>query len=215
MFAPIMFWLFLLFGGPAESAEQIAARAGVSCDHGCLVAEDGWVYEVNRADLTWTARMANCEVLYADSDEARATMWTLVQNFYRRHLAGIDETFASFVTSYSACTSKRWSSAGTIYSSRITPLADRNRRTRWRDIPQAKRDLVLSFFRGEIANRWPGYAIIWTAGYEHHAAHNLAGPYYIEPADCGHSRNAYYKHPDTADFLPWTVRVVPSTEIIE
>lgn len=45
-----------------------------------------------------------------------------------------------------------------------------------------------------------------------HAAPRLIVPYYAVPLDSGWSLNAYYQDPETKDWTPWTVRIVPSTD---
>jgi hypothetical protein len=206
---PVLLW-FLVSVFLPPPAEVVAAKAGATCERGCIVGADGWVYEITRDDLVWTTRAAHCEIeSVLDTDDAPATMWALTQNFYRGHLLGRTESFGSFVSGYSACTSKRWATGGQFYSPRITPIADVNRRTRWNDLPQKTRDFVRSFFRGEMPNRWPGWCYVWTHGWEHHAAPRLIGPFYA--ATHGpRSLNAYYMDPATKDWTPWTVRVVGS-----
>ncbi len=180
------------------------------CQRGCIVGP-GFVYELTRSDLVWTARMAHCEIeTVLDSDDAPATMWSLVTNWTRRRLLGRHESFGSFVSSYSGCTSRRWATGGEFYSPRITPIADANRRTRWADLPQKTRDYVRSFFSGEIPNRWPGWCIVWTHGYESHAARGLIGPFLAVP-DGDHSLNAYYADKSTGHWTAATVRIIPAT----
>jgi hypothetical protein len=205
---PTLIWLLLAPWLPMESPEAVAERNGATCERGCIVGADGWAYEVTRDDLVWLTRSANCEIgSHLDTEDAPATMWALAQNFYRRHLVGRQETLGEFVSNYSACTSKRWATGGSRYSPRITPIADANRRTRWRDLPQRTRDFVRSFLRNEIPNRWPGWCYVWTHGWEHHASPRIIGPYYAAE-DVGRSLNAYYKDPLTVWFMPWTVRIV-------
>lgn len=178
------------------------------CPRGCIVGP-GVFYPITRDDVVWTARMANCEIAgHLDTDDAPATMWSLTQNFVRRKHVGHRESFGSFVSSYSGCTSARWATGGSRYSPRITPIADVNRRLRWNAIPRDVRDFVLSFFRGEHPNRWPGWCWVWTAGWEDHADPRHVGPFYAVD-DVGRSLNAYYQDPATRDWTADTVRIVP------
>ncbi len=208
-FLCLLLWPFM----PCDSAEEIAAEQGAKCERGCIVCGDNWVYEVTRDDLVWTARMANCEIANVlDTDDAPATMWSLAQNFCRMHGVGRTQSWGSFVSHYSGCTSPLWATGGIYYSPRITPIADVNRKTRWNDLPQKTRDYVRSFFRNEIPNRWPGWCWIWTRGWEHHAARNLIGPFYAVK-DEGQSLNAYWKDPATRYWTRWQVRVVAATGV--
>ncbi len=202
-------WCALLWPfAPCESAEDVAARQGAKCERGCIGGSDGWVYEVTRDDLVWFARMANCEIRdYIGTDDADATLWAVVQGFYRAHLVGRNTTLASYASTYSGCTSRLWATGGRYYSPRITPIADVNRKTRWRDLPQRVRDVVRSFFRGEIRNRWPGWCWVWTHGWEHHADSRLIGPFYAVE-DHGQSFNAYYQDAITEHWMPWQVQIV-------
>jgi hypothetical protein len=211
MFAAVFWFLVYLLGPPP--AAQVAVDAGKTCERGCIVgAIDGWVYEITRDDLVWATRAAHCEIeIVLETEDAPATLWALTQNFYRRHLVGRVETFGEFVSMYSACTSRRWATGGDRYSPRVTPIADVNRRTRWRDLPQHTRNFVRSFFAAEIPNRWPGWVYVWTHGWERHAAPRLIGPYYAVPLDTEHSLNAYYSDPATKDWGIWTVRIAPAT----
>lgn len=193
---------------PVEPAEDVAARAGYECERGCIVGADGWVYENTREDQAWFARVVNCEVASViGTDDASAAMWALVQGFYLGHLNGRDRSLASYVTSYSACTSKDWSSAGTRYSPRITPIADANRATRWRDLPQRVRDFARTVLQGHIGNRWPGYVYVLTHGWEREANHRWIGPLYAETRGPG-TYNAYWKDRRTVRWTNWTVRIV-------
>jgi len=213
---PLYLLLFLLLPAPPPSAAQVAAASGAECPRGCIVGADGWVYEVTRNDLVWTTRAAHCEFEDAlATDDAPATMWALVSNFYRRHLVGRVESLAAFVSSYSACTSAKWATGGSKYSPRVTPIADVNRRTKWRDLPQRTRDFVRAFFRGEMPNRWPGWVYVWTHGWESHADRRCVGPYYAVPLDNDHSLNAYYADPATVDWTARTVRIAPATGVVE
>jgi hypothetical protein len=177
------------------------------CPRGCIVAP-GFNYALSRDDLVWTARMASCEIANVlDTDEAPATMWSLVTNFTRRREAGRIESFGGFVSLYSGCTSRRWATGGDRYSPRITPIADVNRRTRWNDIRQDVRDFVHSFFRAEHPNRWPGFCWVWTAGWEKHADPRHVGPFYVV-RDGGQSLNSYWKDPATVTWGADRIRIV-------
>jgi hypothetical protein len=179
------------------------------CPRGCIVGPRVF-YQITRDDLVWVSRAANCEIAsHLDTDDAPATMWSLAQNFVRRKHVGRRESFGSFVSSYSGCTSARWATGGSRYSPRITPIADVNRKLRWSQIPRPVRDFVLSFFRGEMPNRWPGWCWVWTAGWESHADRRHIGPFYAVPRDTGRSLNAYYLDPATRDWMADTVRIVP------
>jgi hypothetical protein len=179
------------------------------CPYGCILADDGDVYVVERSDVVWFARTLTCEVgAYIPGDEAQAVAWALVQNRERYHRAGRDLTLASLVTSYSACTSRDWSSAGTRYHPRITPRADATRAMRWRDIPRRVRAFALGYLRGAYPNRWPGWVYVFTAGRERHADRSWVGPYYTRPPT-GRSRNAYWQDKSTAGWTWRSVRIVP------
>ena len=202
LFALVLAWIFAVHA--VWPAPPVVAAA---CERGCIVDSHGWVYEITRADLVWTARAAQCEIGSSlDTDDAAATMWALAQNFVRRHRLGIDQTWGGFVASYSACTSRMWATGGTRYSPRITPRADATRALRWGAIPRPTRDFVRAFFRGEYPNRWPGWVYVLTSGWEEAAGRRWLGPRYAVPA--GRPRNAYYLDPATRWWGPDTVRVV-------
>ena len=207
---PLLLWFLLAPLLPQETAEEVAAQAGATCERGCIVGmEDHWVYPISRDDTIWTLRMAHCEFEVAlGTDEAPATMWQLVTDFYRRHLAGRKETFAAFVSSYSACTSKAWSTGGTHYSPRVTPIADVNRHLTWYEIPVKTRDFIRSFFAGEIANLHPSFCYVWTRHWESRADRRWSGPFYVIPPDSERSLNSYWADPVTRDWTADTVRIV-------
>lgn len=180
-----------------------------ACPFGCLLADDGDLYALDRADVVWLARATTCEVgSWVPGDEAQAVEWALIQNRERYRRAGRDLSLASLVTSYSACTSRDWSSAGTRYHPRITPRADATRAMRWRQIPRHVRAFVLDLLRGRYPNRWPGWVYVFTGGREDHADPSWDGPYYTPP-HAGRSRNAYWRDPRTVDWTWRSVRIVP------
>jgi hypothetical protein len=205
----LLLWPFM----PCESAEEIAAEQGATCERGCIVGSDGWVYEITKSDLVWFTRMAHCEIeIVIGTDDAEATLWAVVQNFYRRHLLGRTETLGTFAQLYSGCTSPLWATGGRYYSPIITPLADANRATPYAELPAKTREFVLSYFRNEIPNRWPGWVYVWTHGWEDHADGRAIGPFYAV-GDVRHSLNAYYKDPATRHWTRWQVRVVAATGV--
>ncbi len=210
-------WVLVLFSllPSARPAALVAAESGASCDRGCLVGEDGWVYEVTRNDLLWFGRMAHCEIgSVVGTDDSEATLWAVATNFYRRHLVGRRESLGWFASHYSGCTSPLWATGGKFYSPRITPLADANRKTRWDQIPLRTRDLVLRFLSGDVPNRWPGWCYVWTHGWEDRADPRHAGPFYAV-TDEARTLNAYYADPMTVDWTPWTVQIVSAGEVEE
>lgn len=206
---PILAWLLVLLSLPFQSAEQWAALAGAECKRGCIVLADNSVYEVTRSDVSWISRMANCEFASVlDTADAPATMWAVVTNWHRRRMMGRVESLGGFAAAYSGCTSAAWATGGSRYSPRITPLADANRATHYRDLPRDVREFVLSFFRGEVENAHPTWCFVFTRGWESHAPREWGAASYAR-AD-GVSLNAYWPHKSTLDYTPRTIRIVPA-----
>jgi len=202
--------LILLALATPEPAASVAARAGATCQRGCIVAP-GIVYEVTRVDVIILARAVNCEVgSVLETEDAAGAVWALASNWVRRNMLGRVESFGAFVAAYSACTGRKWSSAGWARNRRITPRADANRRLTWSEIPRRSREYALAFLRNEIPNPLPGVVYVLTAGFQRHADPSWVGPYTAPTRGAG-SYNLYWKDPATVEWGTETVRIVPAT----
>lgn len=216
MFPMTVLWFLFatLFGMvPSKTAEEVARDAGATCERGCVVGPNDFVYEVQREDIVIMARAASCEFASVlSTEDADAAIWALTSNFARRRMLGRNETFAGFIMGYSGCTGTKWSSVGTRHSDRITPKADANRQLRWRDIPQRTRDYVRAFFRGEVPNRMPWTTFVLTNGWQKHADPSWIGPY-VARTHGPRSWNLYWADRSTRFWTTATVRLVPPTAV--
>lgn len=200
----------VLVGLPPFSAEDAAKVAGASCRHGCIVGDDGWVYELQRRDLEWLGRAVECEAGVYGAGEQSAVAWALSQQLYQWHKRGLRPTLSAVVQSYSSCCSAKWSSEGPWHHDRITARADYYRALDWGDIPARTRTFVLDWVAGFHPNAMPGIVWWFAHGFEKHAPCEAIGPFYANgPIERG---NVYYKLQQTVFWKPWTVRLVPATQ---
>ena len=92
----------VLIGLPPFSAEDAAEVAGASCRNGCIVGDDGWVYELQRRDIEWLGRAVECEAGVYGEGEQSAVAWALSQQLYQWHKRGLRPTLSAVVQSYSS-----------------------------------------------------------------------------------------------------------------
>lgn len=211
MIAILVAWMVLI-GLPPFSAEQAAEVAGAECRLGCIVGEDGWVYELRRNDVEWLARAVECESgVYGDGEHS-AVAWALAQQLYQWHRrSGGSPSLATVVQAYSSCCSEKWSSEGPLYNERITARADYYRNLDWGDLPSRSRWFVTNWLRGDYPNELPGVVWWFAHGFERYAPHEAIGPFYVDHQDDGRG-NVYYKIKPTVFYKTWTVRLVPATQ---
>jgi hypothetical protein len=220
MFPNLVLWLMLVWSStvqvpPLDQPLPNGLPPGMTCPYGCIVASDGWAYQMERNDLTWMAKLAMVESgPRFVREEASATVWAVIQNFVRvnRHRNEVDRLrFGTFVQNYSAALSKRWSSQGTRHHARITPRADRYRPLTWLDLPKRWRQFAVEVVCARVSNRSPGYVHVLARGFEERAAPDLIGPWYATTEDVHPGGNAYYAVPESRGWGPDEVRIVPAT----
>jgi len=206
---PVLLWFLVSVFLPPPAA-VVAERAGATCERGCIVGADGWVYEVKPRDQVWLARALEVEVGdFLGTQEGDVTAWLFVQGFYLRHLLGDHGTLAGYVMGYSPATRIKWSAPDDDWDPREVERPRHEWKIRWVVIPEHVRVFTDSFLRGDVANQMPGVVYCFTHGWEHRADDSWIGPSYAAPHR-GRSYNAYYRDRRTEDWTPWTVRVVGS-----
>jgi len=189
---------------------------GHICPWGCISGADGSVYEITRNDITWIAKVSKAEsgprFVRAESS---ATIWAIVQNFYRvngRRHRDDKLSLATFIQNYSAACSAAWATGGAkAPHPRITPRADRYRAMSWDEIPRRWRRFAVSFICGEVPNDSPGRVHVLARGFEDSAARTLFGPWYATTETQHPGGNAYYWTKETLGWERDEVRIVPAT----
>lgn len=189
------------------------------CRYGCIlyggVGDARERYEVTWADIEMLAKVVRFESgPRFVPEEASATAWALVQGWAvvnGRRSTKDRIALAAYVGGYSAACSRTWASGGTKYSARITPRADRCRRTTWDDLPKPWREFATSFFVAQVPNRTPGLYHVLARGFERWAGPKLIGPYYATTEDRHPGGNAYYRTIETAAWTEETIRIRAAT----
>ncbi len=201
----------ILLGLPPFSAEDAAEVSGAECRLGCVVGDDGWVYELHRRDIEWLARAVECEAGVYGEGEQSAVAWAFAQQLYQWHRrSGGDPSLSTVVQSYSSCCNPKWATGGSVFHERITARADYYRSLEWGDIPARSREFVTDWIEGRHPNNTAGIVWWFAHGFEKVAPREAIGPFYVNgPAARG---NVYYKLQPTVFWKPWTVRLVPATQ---
>lgn len=224
MLPNVMLFLWLVAGvfstpiPPAVSPVSVAAPTpppALDCPYGCIRGGETWQYVLSRSDLTWLAKMAKAEsgprFVVAESS---ATVWAIIQNFYRvnRRRGTLGQlSLGTFIQNYSAACSKAWATGGSRgFHARITPRADLYRAMKWKDLPVRWRRFATDVFCGRVPNRSPGLVHVLARGFEDSAARELFGPWYATTIHEHPGGNAYYWTEETRTWGPDMVRIVPA-----